>query len=196
MNKILSLNEINNCQNNLNSSDLIEVVPDYASKDIWDYIKLNHQCNSILWHQEDLARRDYVDPSEVVINKRAIDKFNQIRNNAIECIDDQILLNFQDINLQKNAYQNSETAGSIIDRLSILTLKIYEVSKQLKRTDVSESHITKCNFRLNILSKQKLDLSSCLDELLTRCTLGLCFYRVYKQFKMYNDPDFNKYIKK
>jgi hypothetical protein len=178
------------------------VITDISSEEVlsfldgvWKFIEINHRCNQMLWHEEDLARRNDVEPREIMLNKRAIDQFNQKRNDAIENLNDEILFILKDVKLNKNAKLNSETAGSIIDRLSILSLKIRATSMQVERKDVTDEHITICTSRLAILVLQRQDLASCLDHLISNFILGNEYFKIYKQFKMYNDPKFNVNIK-
>jgi hypothetical protein len=161
-----------------------------ASDSLYKFIEANHFFNTKLWNEEDLARRQNVSDTEITKNKRAIDKFNQSRNDCIEQIDnfilDQIL-----ITISKEAKQNSETLGAMIDRLSILSLKIFHMTIQTKRENVSEIHIQTCSSKLEILKIQRKDLCICFDELFYDCMNGLRYFKQYKQFKMYNDPNLN-----
>ena len=100
-----------------------------------------------------------------------------------------------DIELAQNAQLNSETVGSMVDRLSILSLKLDATLKQTQRNDVTAQHIDICNSRFLVLTTQRADLASCLDDLICNFLLGLKHYKIYKQFKMYNDPQFNVNIK-
>ncbi len=95
-----------------------------------------HQFNYQLWHQEDIARSPTVSDSEIANVKRAIDRLNQLRNDWIERLDDALTrhLEEQSIVASPDAPQNSETPGSIIDRLSILALRIYHL-EETARTD-------------------------------------------------------------
>ena len=161
-----------------------------ASDSIFKFIEANHLFNTKLWNEEDLARRQNVSDSEITKNKRAIDKFNQSRNDCIEEIDSFILERISNTIL-KNAKQNSETLGAMIDRLSILSLKIFHMAIQTRRENVSELHIQTCTKKLEILKIQRNDLCVCFDELLYDCILGLRYIKQYKQFKMYNDPNLN-----
>ena len=194
-NNIISINNLNDLQNKILLSSVIVNSFDTEKKDLWFFIELNHQCNQKIWYEEDLARRSQIDPEEIVKNKRAIDKHNQIRNDSIEVIDEIILRNFLHVKLKNDAYQNSESAGSIIDRLSILSLKIFATQNQLRREDVDLEHINKCKNRLVILGTQRQHLATALDVLLIKCSSGDIFYKIYNQFKMYNDPKFNSNIK-
>ena len=48
--------------------------------------------------------------------------------------------------------------------------------------------------RLARLQEQRSDLASCLDELIRGCLAGTLRFKVYRQFKMYNDPKFNPWL--
>jgi hypothetical protein len=54
----------------------------------WQWIEANHRFNTQLWDEEDKARRKDVDDAAIAANKRAIDGFNQQRNDAIERLDE------------------------------------------------------------------------------------------------------------
>lgn len=167
-----------------------------GTESLFELIEINHFYNTQLWDEEDLARRQKVSDSEIAKNKRAIDKFNQSRNDFMEKIDDFILKNIVPITKHENAKQNSETMGAIIDRLSILSLKIFHMSIQTNRTDASSQHIETCLQKLRILNMQRNDLGQCLDDLAQDYQLGLRYFKQYKQFKMYNDPNLNPQIYK
>jgi len=174
--------------------DWPEVSPARYSKGLWHYIEFNHRCNTQLWHEEDLARRRDVPDCEIVVNKRAIDIYNQKRNNAIENIDEWFLNELRNIILKPNAWHNSETAGSIIDRLSILSLKIKHMRIQTERTDVMPEHIDMCQKKLAHLIEQYDDLHDCLQRLVMMAQRGEAYFKIYRQFKMYNDAHLNPYI--
>jgi len=164
-----------------------------GSNSIHEFIEANHFFNTKLWNEEDLARRKKVSDSEIAKNKREIDKFNQDRNDCIEKIDEILLKNIQKLS-EMPGKQNSETLGAIIDRLSILSLKIFHMTVQTERTDASAIHIDSCIQKLKILLKQRNDLAICFDELLIDCVNGVRHFKQYKQFKMYNDPNLNPQI--
>lgn len=166
------------------------------SAGVWKFIELNHRFNNLLWDEEDLARRKHVPDSEIAANKRAIDRYNQQRNDAIENIDDLLLQRLAGVTPRDNAWLNSETAGSIIDRLSIVSLKIHHMRLQTQRTDVEAAHIDTCTQKLNRLIEQRSDLQYCLDTLLQAASHGQARFKIYRQFKMYNDPTLNPYLYK
>lgn len=171
--------------------------------DLRGWIAVNHAHNRCLWAQEDLARRTRAPDAEIVANKRAIDRHNQARNDAIERIDEFLLaaLGLVDPATLASALPrstaavgarlNSETAGSMLDRISILGLKIAAMREQAERSDVDEAHRRSCAERLERLQQQRADLGTCFDALLADAAAGRAYFKVYRQFKMYNDPRLN-----
>lgn len=157
---------------------------------LWGAIEDNHRCNCLLWDEEDLARRRDVPDTEIAANKRAIDGYNQKRNDAMERVDEQVLALLPGTP-DGNARLNSETPGAMTDRLSILSLKIRHMRLQTYRTDVAREHVENCRLKLDRLIEQRADLASCLDRLLAECARGESRFKVYRQFKMYNDPALN-----
>ena len=168
--------------------------PSRFESGIWQAIETNHWHNCMLWQQEDLARRRNVPDTDIASNKRAIDSHNQKRNDAIERIDETLLLSLKKIPMRADAKLNSETAGAMIDRLSILSLKIHHMRLQTERRDVDRAHIETCQAKLEKLIEQRQDLAACLDRLLAECERGESYFKVYRQFKMYNDPKLNPAI--
>ncbi len=170
---------------------------------LWTWVQANHRFNSRLWNEEDLARRTQVADAEIAANKRAIDGFNQARNDAIERIDEILLLGLGLVDAGSarsdaprslapaGARLNSETGGSMVDRLSILALKVHAMRQQSERGDADEAHRASARARLGRLQEQRRDLCGCLAQLLADAAAGRAFFKVYRQFKMYNDPRFN-----
>ena len=161
---------------------------------LWQAVEDNHRHNCLLWDEEDLARRRHVGDAEIAKNKRAIDGYNQKRNDAIERIDEQLLNSFSGIKTKPESKLSSETAGAMIDRLSILSLKIHHMRLQTQRSDVDAAHIENCVLKLNRLDEQRMDLAACFDRLLLECARGDSYFKIYRQFKMYNDPALNPAI--
>ncbi len=157
-----------------------------------------HQYNYLLWHEEDIARSREVTDNQIANVKRNIDKYNQARNDWIERIDDWITddLNQHKIEAHEAARLNTETPGSAVDRLSIMSLRIYHLDEQLIRDDVDDAHREKVNTRLAICRLQHHDLSQSLRELLEDIYAGTKRHRTYRQMKMYNDPTLNPYLYK
>lgn len=175
---------------------------------LWTWVQANHRNNSLLWAEEDLARRNTVSADEIAANKRAIDGYNQARNDATERIDEILLLALGLVDAASargdapvsrapaGARLNSETAGSMIDRLSILALKMRAMREQTERADVDDAHRAASAVKLQRLQQQRSDLAACLDALLADASAGRAYFKVYRQFKMYNDPRLNPQLVK
>jgi hypothetical protein len=156
-------------------------------------VSTQHQINFELWHQEDMARDPDVSDSKIASVKRAIDVLNQRRNDLIERMD-QFLVNILFTGNVKNdaeAEMNSETPGSMIDRLSINALKIYHMDEEILREEVTAEHRNKCAGKLSVLQEQRKDLEQCLSKLLADLSSGEKRLKVYQQMKMYNDESLN-----
>ena len=156
-------------------------------------VSTQHQINFELWHQEDMARDPDVSDSKIASVKRAIDVLNQRRNDLIERMD-QFLVKILFTGNVKNdaeAEMNSETPGSMIDRLSINALKIYHMDEEILREEVTAEHRNKCAGKLSVLQEQRKDLEQCLSKLLADLSSGEKRLKVYQQMKMYNDESLN-----
>ena len=173
-----------------------QVEPDNAYADFLGTVCQQHQYNFLLWHEEDIARSPNVGDERIAAVKRAIDGFNQKRNDGIERLDECLVRELAERKIvpTAGARQNTETPGSTIDRLSILSLRRYHMQEQTDRTDASEEHRAKARTRLEILAEQHHDLSTSLQELLDDIFAGRKRLKVYFQFKMYNDPSMNPYL--
>jgi hypothetical protein len=159
-------------------------------------IARQHYFNFALWHEEDDARSPSASDTVIAGVKRRIDRLNQQRNDAIETID----LFLSDwlagipIDAPASARQNTETVGSVIDRLSILSLRLYHLDEQWNRTNVDPEHKERTAAKISVCREQQRDLAKGLDELLVDICQGVKRHKVYRQFKMYNDPTLNPAI--
>jgi hypothetical protein len=148
-----------------------------------------HRANFDLWHREDAARDPMSGDQAIAACKRTIDKLNQRRNDLAERIDQLLLaaipMQAEDLPL------NSETPGMMIDRLSILALKIFHTAEETRRKDASSDHHARNRERLVILRVQRDDLAVCLGDLWQDVLAGRRRFKLYQQLKMYNDPTLN-----
>lgn len=144
--------------------------------------------NTTQWHEEDKARD--VDATDTVIAKikRVIDQLNARRVATVEEIDEAFVGH---LTLNENAPLNTETPGSVIDRLTILCLKHYHMSGEANREDAPEEHRQRCAGTVALIEKQKRDLMNAYDTFIEDVGTGNRRFARYRQFKMYNDPDLN-----
>ena len=168
--------------------------PDFdEGSDFPSLVSRQHYVNFELWHQEDMARDPDAPDSKIAAVKRAIDVLNQLRNDMIEQMDQYLLDELQNkkIKYTSETEMNSETPGSIIDRLSINALKIYHMDEEIQRLDVTDEHRKKCSGKLSVLQDQRNDLKKSLEKLLADLSNGKKRLKVYQQMKMYNDENLN-----
>lgn len=157
---------------------------------------MQHGFNFLLWHEEDIARSPDVGDQRIASVKRAIDGYNQKRNDWIEKVDDWISekLESDGVQTQDDARLNTETPGSACDRLSIMSLRLYHMREQLDRQDVTKEHLESVERKIAVCLMQHDDLSNSLQELVNDIAAGKKRHRTYRQFKMYNDPTLNPYL--
>ena len=150
-----------------------------------------HRANFDLWHEEDKARDPAVTDAEIARVKRAIDRLNQRRNDLVEKMDAWLL---ERLEQNESAPLHSETPGLMIDRLSILALKIFHTREEAERSTATEGHRRRNQARLALLEEQREDLAGCLDALWAEVLGGTRRFKLYRQMKMYNDPELNPAI--
>ena len=189
----------------LSNSIFEKVINDYHLKDNVDtpisnphplktieyYLYLKNWIDTVQWHLEDIIRNPNIDPVEALAIKRRIDKSNQERTDLVELIDSYFLDKYADVKAVDGAKINTESPSWAIDRLSILALKIYHMQQEVDRNDTTAEHKAECQKKLNVLLEQRVDLSSAIEDLLEDIESGRKYMKVYKQMKMYNDPNLN-----
>lgn len=129
-----------------------------------------HASNFDLWHQEDAARRPGADDCEVGCRKRCIDQLNDRRNVAIEDIDVGLLplrgRHDGPVRL------HTETPGRIIDRLSVLSLRMWHARRAWHHDP-----------RVAVFEEQFEDLCAGLDWFLDAIRSGEVGFKLYRQYK-------------
>ena len=163
----------------------------FSSGSFESLLYLKNRIDTVQWHLEDIIRKPDIDHAEGIAIKRRIDQSNQDRTDTMEKMDDYFLEGFKHVKYKPEARMNSETPAWLLDRISILMLKIYHMKEQAERKDVSAGHIGKCRDKLTILQQQKADMQVAFDELIQDIGSGLRKFKVYRQMKMYNDSTLN-----
>jgi hypothetical protein len=170
--------------------------PEHSEEGLRGRICDLHRFNFLLWHEEDVARSPRVSDGRIAQVKRAIDRYNQARNDAIERVDDGLIgeLASRGIVAPAAAVAATETPGAALDRLSILQLRRFHMREQVERKDATEEHRARAAGKLAILDLQREHLVQSIDRLLAEIFAGERPLRVFRQMKMYNDPTLNPYL--
>lgn len=168
-----------------------EPEPDYE-RVLMEAIAELHLANFELWHIEDQARAPRASDRQIAELKRSIDRTNQRRNDLMERCDSVLLEALKPEGLPAvNAELHSESPGLILDRLSILALKIYHTREEIERPNAPEGHAKRNRERLAVLETQRTDLAGCLDRIWRHVVAGERRFKIYRQLKMYNDVTLN-----
>jgi hypothetical protein len=158
-------------------------------------VERQHAANFLLWHIEDEARIPNASDADLAAVKRRVDRTNQRRNDLAEALDRFLLAVLEPRGLPRTeAALHSESPGLIIDRLSILALKLYHTREEAERADAPAGHAQRNRERLAILEEQRRDLAACLQSLWEETLAGKRRFKLYRQLKMYNDPSLNPAI--
>lgn len=163
----------------------------YQKGTIENDLYLKNWIDVVQWHLEDIIRDPQIDPVEALALKRRIDKSNQERTDLVERIDSYFWEKYHNVQPQADARINTESPAWAIDRLSILHVKIYHMTEQVERVDVSPEQHEKCLQKLAVLKEQLVDMTTSISQLLDDYESGKRVMKVYRQMKMYNDPSLN-----
>jgi hypothetical protein len=165
-----------------------------AGADVLVLVAAERDCNHRLWHLEDEARRTDAGDPHIAAVKRTIDLWNQRRSDLIERIDETLVAQLPTPDPIR-AEQHSETAGMMIDRLAILGLKIFHLSNlQARKRAVRIDR--ECAAKVAVLERQRDDLARCFARLIEDARAGRRYFKVYRQFKAYNDPRLNPALRR
>ncbi len=138
--------------------------------------------NTFQWHEEDRSRDLGADDTVLADVKRSIDASNHRRVRTIDALDTWYVNRLEEAGLQDpSAPLHSESAGSIVDRLSILALKRYHV-----REACAANHAA-LRPRLAVLEEQSSDLAEGLDRLQAEVLAGRLRLKLYPQIKVYGN---------
>lgn len=172
--------------------DVDAVIPNpYAEGTFEHTLFAKNMVDAVQWHLEDIIRDPDIDPVEALELKRRIDRSNQVRTDMVEQLDSFFRDKYAGVTVLADATINTESPAWALDRLSILALKIYHMEVEVARTDASPEHVAKCQAKLNVLREQLVDLTTAINQLMADIEAGRKYMKVYRQMKMYNDPETN-----
>ncbi len=163
----------------------------FISQSIEHLLYLKCWIDTVQWHLEDIIRDPSIDPVEALVIKRRIDCSNQERTDIVERIDSFFYEQYCLVQPQPDARINTESPAWAVDRLSILNVKIYHMQVEVNRKNISAEQHTSVIKKLAILLEQQRDLTISINQLLDDYASGRRIMKVYRQMKMYNDPNLN-----
>jgi hypothetical protein len=168
----------------------------YAKESIQGLLFEKCWVDTVQWHLEDLIRDPEISDRRVRELKRRIDAHNQRRTDLVERLDDWWLERMRAFPVRRGARLNSETPGWMLDRMSILSLKLHHMAEAARARGLTAAARQRCRAKLRILIEQRRDLSRCLDELIEDIRAGRRYVKRYRQMKMYNDSALNPVLRR
>jgi hypothetical protein len=84
----------------------------------------------------------------------------------------------------------AETVGWLVDKITIIELKIYHMREQADRADATPEFRQRCLDKIEVMEEQRDDLAIEVSKLIADMAGGRVIPKVYRQFKMYNDPQY------
>ena len=86
----------------------------------------------------------------------------------------------------------AETVGWLVDKITIIELKIYHMLEQAERKDATPEFRERCLQRVDVMREQRDDLAVEVTKLVKDMSGGRVVPKIYRQFKMYNDPQYRR----
>ena len=154
---------------------------------LWQAIDAGHRYNGLLQREELRAQRTGASSDDIAAAKRLIDRYQGRRQDAVEAIDDALLAAFAGVTRLPGARLHSETAGAMIDRLSVLAVKAHHLRARCGPADPGAG-LDACAAGLERLAAQRADLMSCLDALLHDVQAGCAWFNPCPQVRITDTP--------
>lgn len=149
--------------------------------------------NTFQWHEEDRSRAHGAGDEVLAAVKRSIDASNARRVKAVEIFDAHVDASLAEAGLANpEAPLHSESSGSIVDRMSVLMLKVWHVAEGMESAADASARSALAS-RLAGLEEQVADLGKCLDRLFADVAAGRMRVKLYRQVKVYRDPTTDSY---
>ncbi|MGV9691280.1 DUF4254 domain-containing protein [Streptomyces sp. NPDC003444] len=145
-----------------------------------DSVTRLHTVNGRLWDTEDRVRGALLSAAQVADCKREIDQLNAERNALAERADE-VLGALADAG-RADAPLHTETLASVVDRLSVLTLRIRHSERAATRDELARR-------RVPALHGQREELCAALDALVSDVVAGRRRLPAPARFKLYGRDD-------
>lgn len=179
---------------------------------IWHWIDANHRYNGLMWREQDRARRLDVPPADIAAGQGLIARYQQKCGDAVEAIDVGVLAVLGGVERQPGARLSTETAGELVDRLSMLALQMQQMQQvqtqaraagsegarkshddagRTDTDDAADAHIRAS--RLEQLSAQRQHAMARFDTLLAQVRAGTAYFKLQRPRTAYEDASLNRY---
>ena len=122
--------------------------------------------DTVKCHLEEIICNSEIEPITALYISKRIDKLNQDSVDLIELIDAYFREKYKHVKVATDTTINYQSPASIINRLSILALKIYHTQQKVECINATAGHIQKSKAKLDVLLEQRITLSSEIDTLL------------------------------
>ncbi|HEX6006937.1 MAG TPA: DUF4254 domain-containing protein [Burkholderiales bacterium] len=155
--------------------------PRAAFAALWRAIADNHRCNALLSLEEERASRIPIGDPDLSVCRYRIDRYNVERSAAVAAIDETLLDVLADVPRHRAARLYTETAGSMIDRLSTLAIRIHRMrlySERHARDGMLMPHYLS---GLAALVAQRVNLACCFDEFIAGASLGIAYFSMSRR---------------
>lgn len=140
--------------------------------------------NCFQWHLEDECRSNYDSFEMMARLKHAIDQSNHRRVEMIDEIDREVSTSLPELRQETPETREARLAlvspGNVIDRLSILELKLFHVLARAAGNGTIEE-----NRVVELLEEQIQDVCTGFDELMDDLSMGRLRLKFYRMVKLY-----------
>ena len=158
----------------------ITALPEKDGRRLDDAVTRLHTVNGRLWGAEDRVRGAGLGAEHVADGKREIDQLNAERNQLAECADE--ILGTLAGPARPDAPMHTETFASVVDRLSVLTLRIWHSERLAERDELRRRSIP-------ALHRQREELCSALDSLVRAVLAGKRRLPSPARYKLYGQDE-------
>lgn len=142
----------------------------------WCWVHANHRYNTLAWHERYRALNHGEGAAGIALSKRLLERHRQRRDDAVSALDEAVFAAFSEVDLAQSARLCSETPGTMVDRLSMLALRIALADRQAQRRSADETDAARCTSRLVRLKAQRNELGGRLDQFLKEAAWGRAFF--------------------
>lgn len=158
----------------------VTALPEKDRRRLDDAVTRLHTVNGRLWNAEDRVRGTSLTSERVADCKREIDQLNAERNQLAERADE--TLGTLAGPARPDAPLHTETLASVVDRLSVLTLRIWHSERASERDELTRR-------RIPALHRQQQELCAALDALVREVAAGKRRLPVPARYKLYGQDE-------